>query len=124
MMKAENQWTGLLQSLFGGQAAVQARRAQEEERVLRSEMEIARRELEAAERYFQTVTDPELVDHAIYSMEAARRKYLYLYRRLRHGYGSAPAAHAVTNAGLEPAMGIEPTARANPSGTTEEAEWV
>lgn len=123
-MKAEHQWTGLLQSLFGGQAAVQARRAQEAERALRNEMEIAHRELEAAERYFQTVTDPELVDHAIFSIEAARRKYLYLYRRLRHGHGAAPAAQAAPNGGVQPALRGEPCARANPAVNTEEAEWV
>lgn len=91
MMRVEHQWTGLLHGLFGGQAAVRARRAREEERALRQEMEAARRELEAAEQYFQTVTDPELVDHAIFSMEAARRKYLYLYRQLRSGRTAAQA---------------------------------
>lgn len=67
------------------------RRAQAEERALREEMEAARRELEAAESYFDTVTDPELVDHAIYAVEAARRKYLYLYRRVRrNAEGASP----------------------------------
>jgi hypothetical protein len=43
----------------------------------------ARGEWEAAESYFQTVSDTELVDHAIFSVEAAHRKYLYLFRQLR-----------------------------------------
>jgi len=46
-------------------------------------VESARHEWEAAESYFQTVSDTELVDHAIYSVEAAHRKYLYLFRQLR-----------------------------------------
>lgn len=46
-------------------------------------VESARREWEAAESYFQTVSDTELVDHAIFSVEAAHRKYLYLFRQLR-----------------------------------------
>jgi hypothetical protein len=46
-------------------------------------VESARREWEAAECYFQTVSDTELVDHAIFSVEAAHRKYLYLFRQLR-----------------------------------------
>jgi len=31
-----------------------------------------------AQKYFQWVSDPELVDHAIFAEEAARRKYIYL----------------------------------------------
>lgn len=46
-------------------------------------VESARREWEAAESYFQTVSDTELVDHAIFTVEAAHRKYLYLFRQLR-----------------------------------------
>jgi len=33
-----------------------------------------------AKRYFETVSDPELVGFAVYEMEAARRKYLYLLK--------------------------------------------
>ena len=35
-------------------------------------------------RYFENVKDPELVDFAIYEMEAARRKYMFLLKRLKH----------------------------------------
>ncbi len=34
-----------------------------------------------AVRYFENVKDPELVDFAIYEMEAARRKYMFLLKR-------------------------------------------
>lgn len=43
----------------------------------------AHREWQAAEAYFQGVTEPELVDHAILVLEAARRKYTYLVRQAR-----------------------------------------
>ena len=36
-----------------------------------------------AERYFESVTDPDLIDHAIFNMEAARRKYVYLLKQAR-----------------------------------------
>lgn len=88
-MRLQVNWTGLWQEWLGRWTETESRRAREEERTLRQEMEAARQETEAAERYFQTVTDPELVDHAIYTMEAARRKYVYLYRRLRHSRGGA-----------------------------------
>lgn len=54
---------------------------------LRAQVEAAQREWQATEQYFQMVSDPELVDHAIYAMEAAQRKYLYLFRQLRKSKG-------------------------------------
>ena len=38
---------------------------------------------QAAMNYFETVKDPELVDFAIYDLEAAKKKYLYLLGLLR-----------------------------------------
>jgi len=43
----------------------------------------ARREWQTARAYFETVSDPALVDHAIYVMEAAEKKYMYLLRMAR-----------------------------------------
>lgn len=43
----------------------------------------AHREWELAKRLFEEVRDPELVDHAIYAMEAAERKYIYLLRQAK-----------------------------------------
>ena len=40
----------------------------------------ARQEILDAENYFDNVTAPELVDHAIYRMEAARSQYAYLLK--------------------------------------------
>lgn len=36
-----------------------------------------------ARHYFNNVTDPELIDHAIYEIVAAERKYMYLLRLAR-----------------------------------------
>ncbi|PAB57015.1 DUF2508 family protein [Anaeromicrobium sediminis] len=36
-----------------------------------------------AENFFQNATDPDLIDHAIFRMEAARTKYIYLMRLAR-----------------------------------------
>lgn len=43
-------------------------------------IEKAREEMRIAERYFETVSDPDLVDHAIFQLEAARKKYIYLLK--------------------------------------------
>jgi hypothetical protein len=32
-------------------------------------------------KYFESAKDPELVDFAIYEMEAARRKYMFLLKK-------------------------------------------
>jgi hypothetical protein len=42
-------------------------------------------EWHAAERYFNSIDDPDLVEYALYEVEAARRKYEYLMRKLRSG---------------------------------------
>ncbi|NLY88356.1 MAG: YaaL family protein [Firmicutes bacterium] len=46
-------------------------------------IEEAKRDWQAARDYFNAVTDPELIDHAIYTMEAAEKRYVYLLRRAR-----------------------------------------
>jgi len=43
----------------------------------------AREEWQTALNYFENVSDPELVDFAIYRVEAARRKYMYLLKQAR-----------------------------------------
>ncbi|MEW5935226.1 MAG: YaaL family protein [Bacillota bacterium] len=45
----------------------------------------AQRELEAAQAYFESVSDPDLVDHACYLLEAAQKRYSYLLRLARQG---------------------------------------
>ncbi len=46
-------------------------------------VEEARQEWQAARAYFETVSEPELVDHAIYLVEAAEKKYMYLLKKAR-----------------------------------------
>ncbi len=43
----------------------------------------AREEWLAARNYFEMVSDPDLVDHAIYMLGAAERKYMYLLKRAK-----------------------------------------
>lgn len=40
----------------------------------------AREEWLDAKRFFEEVTDPMLIDHAIYRMESAEKRYTYLLR--------------------------------------------
>lgn len=50
---------------------------------LTGEAMIALNELKAAERYFNSISDPELLEYASFQIEAARRKYEYLIRCIR-----------------------------------------
>ncbi|NLW23463.1 MAG: DUF2508 family protein [Tissierellia bacterium] len=43
----------------------------------------AHEEWKSKEKYFQTVTDPDLVDHAIYELEASKIKYAYLLKKAK-----------------------------------------
>jgi hypothetical protein len=43
----------------------------------------ARREWRAAEKYFDNVSDSDLVDYAIYSIEAEKKKYIYLLKQAK-----------------------------------------
>ncbi|MDI6601855.1 MAG: YaaL family protein [Thermoanaerobacteraceae bacterium] len=43
-------------------------------------IERAKEEMQYAENYFESVSDPDLIDHAIYYREAARKKYAYLLK--------------------------------------------
>lgn len=49
----------------------------------------AHREWVTAQQYFQCVSEPELVDHAVHSITAAEQKYTSLLRRLREKQGLA-----------------------------------
>lgn len=34
---------------------------------------------------FNSVSDPDLIDHAVYAMEASERRYIYLLKKAREG---------------------------------------
>ncbi|MGI5840502.1 MAG: DUF2508 family protein [bacterium] len=43
-------------------------------------MDQAKQEREDARIYFNSVTDPDLIDHAIYLQDAAEKKFMYLIK--------------------------------------------
>ena len=51
---------------------------------LADEIREAHREWIRAQKYFHWVSDPELVDHAIFTEEAARKKYIYLLNKAKN----------------------------------------
>lgn len=46
-------------------------------------VEQARQEWADAQRYYNSVSDKDLIDHAVYMMQAAEKKYMYLLKQAR-----------------------------------------
>ncbi|NLJ75438.1 MAG: DUF2508 family protein [Firmicutes bacterium] len=55
----------------------------EEFKELEDAVELAKQEWLAAQSYFDYATDPELVDHAILSIQVAERKYMYWLKQAK-----------------------------------------
>ena len=71
-----NQFLNKLKSNFA------ANEISEDEKFL-EQLNQAHEEWHNAELYFQSVTEPDLIDYAIYKMEASRTKYIYLLKQAR-----------------------------------------
>lgn len=50
---------------------------------LADEVKKAHQEWLKAQKYFECVSDPDLVDHAIFMEKAARKKYIYLLKKAK-----------------------------------------
>lgn len=48
---------------------------------------LAHQQWKDRERFFQEVTDPDLIDYAIFQLEASRLKYIYLLKKIRKEMG-------------------------------------
>lgn len=68
---------------------------------LNESVEQAKVEWMCARAYFDQVTDPELVDYAIYQVKAAERRYMYLLGQARSNWAHQPGAPQ-TAVGNEP----------------------
>ncbi len=56
---------------------------EEKEKNLEDEIKEAHQKWLNARRYFNNVSEPELIDHASYLLQAARTKYMYLLDRVK-----------------------------------------
>ena len=71
-----------LLALLGNDIHMEEQQAEDGKELL-DEVTAARQEWDAAQSYFENVSDPELVDYAIFKQEAAKRKYIYLLNLAR-----------------------------------------
>lgn len=57
-------------------------------------VEKARQDWLNAQNYYNAVSDQDLVDHAVYTMQAAEKKYMYLLKKAREeGVNYSPYSH-------------------------------
>lgn len=80
-----NLWHGLI----GRRAQPGAATGDRTEPDLKAQVNAAHREWQAAQQYFQAVSEPQLVDHAVHTIIAAERKYMYLLHKVRESRGVA-----------------------------------
>ncbi len=48
-----------------------------------NDIKSAYRDWEDAQNFFEYVSEPELVDYAVYAIEAAKRRFLYMLRQCK-----------------------------------------
>lgn len=58
-----------------------------EENAYAEDVKKAFSDMKAAENYFDSVDDPDLIDFAIYDLQAAKKKYAYMLKKARQEYG-------------------------------------
>ncbi len=46
-------------------------------------LRLAHKEWRDKENFFEAVTDPDLIDYAIYDIEASKLKYIYLLKKMK-----------------------------------------
>ncbi len=63
--------------------SMDADKSSETEQAWYEAVEEAHQEWQRARRYFENVSDPELVDHAIHMMSAAEKKFCYVLNQVR-----------------------------------------
>ena len=90
----ERKFDTLLNTAFQGIREVFRAARSREGRVRNAELsnyeaaQIAKQEWLSAVEYFHEVSEPDLVDYAVYSLHAAERKYMYLLDKARKDYAS------------------------------------
>ncbi len=72
-----------LLTFIGGLYDAESTRVVDEDQELLQSVRDAKTEWQCALNYFQQVSEPELIDYAIYKIEASRRRYMYLLNQAR-----------------------------------------
>ncbi len=65
------------------------RNTRDEKAEIIEDIKLAKAKWLEKENLFQEITEPELVDFAIYELEASKIKYMYLLRKLKKNKGQS-----------------------------------
>lgn len=76
-------WRTVLEEVREWVWKLQAKPAQSAEAHLMKMLDDARRDWIMAKTYFNTVTEKDLIDHAIFTMDAAEQRYTYLLKKAK-----------------------------------------
>lgn len=79
----KNVLTGLVSNIIGRSANNELPTARDEKEELALNIQKAHDEWIAAKAYFESVTDPNLIDYAVLAVDAAEKKYAYLMNKAR-----------------------------------------
>lgn len=93
MISSWREWVQRLLGKTGGsttQKSCQAKSSRgegsegnEKEEELKMAIEKTRRELMSSRSFFDSVSEPDMIDHAIYALQATEKKYIYLLKDAR-----------------------------------------
>lgn len=75
--------SGLISIINNIKNRVSAPQKIEKDEKLYEMLEEAHEEWENAEKYFQNITEPDLIDYATFKIETAKRKYAYILKQMR-----------------------------------------
>lgn len=76
-------WLSFLMRLIGPPFSFRLSQSDLKNPDLLKSLEAAKLEWKQAQIYFNNVTDPDLIDHAIFYMGATEKKYVYLLKQAR-----------------------------------------
>lgn len=76
-------WRTILSELQKRLSNIQFKQDKPDEVHLMKMLEQARREWHLSKAYFNAVTDTDLIDHAIFTMDAAEQRYSYLLKKAK-----------------------------------------
>ncbi len=77
-----NTLTGLLADVYGKVSTISTEE-KDSNKAFIDLVDKAHNEWKSAELFFENVTDPDLIDHAIYKVEAAKSRYTYLLKKAK-----------------------------------------
>ncbi|KPU45788.1 hypothetical protein OXPF_10240 [Oxobacter pfennigii] len=82
-IEPEKGFVAFIRSIFSNKAIIQKQAQQDDFNKYMEALNTARMDMENAQKLFDNVSDPDLIECAIYQEHAAKLKYSYLVRKAK-----------------------------------------